>query len=251
MVDTTCPNARKLHYARANFKNNFDITNIDTKSAPLMEYKAPGAFGEKGDNRQYTFLMYINPNRDEISELEMPEEGQDFDIKQFQDGNGLRDAIAGVGMVVKLGGEADCGGDKVNQLPSSLPTPAPAKSTTTAVDAGPTESAQEGASATATEATSASLVPSSTAGAENGSSQLSASSDGASDSIVATSSAARSEAPSLSTIISTAAPSSGGEAESPTATVGLPEQTANAAPALLQSQTWGFVPLMIAVGGLV
>ena len=73
MVDTTCPNARRLHYARANFKNNFDITNIATDSPPIVDYVAPGSVGEKGDNRQYSFLMYLNPGRKEITNLQLPE----------------------------------------------------------------------------------------------------------------------------------------------------------------------------------
>ncbi|KAL6705540.1 hypothetical protein ACN47E_006657 [Coniothyrium glycines] len=129
MVDTTCPNALKLHYARANFKNNFDITNIDTKSAASQAYKAPGSLGEVGDNRQYSFLMYTNPGLKQINQLKLPAEGENFNVKQFQDDNGLPDADAGVGMVVKLGGTADCGGDQANTLPASLPTPRPAPST--------------------------------------------------------------------------------------------------------------------------
>ncbi|KNG50160.1 hypothetical protein DDE82_005476 [Stemphylium lycopersici] len=130
MVDTTCSNGRRLHYARANFKNNFDITNINTSSPPLLDYVAPGSAGEKGDNRQYSFLMYTNPGRKEITNLQLPGDDETFDVKQFQDDNGLGDATAGVGMVVKLGGEADCGDEGAEQLPSSLPTPRPASSLT-------------------------------------------------------------------------------------------------------------------------
>ncbi|KAF2027533.1 hypothetical protein EK21DRAFT_22689, partial [Setomelanomma holmii] len=108
MLDTTCPNKRVLHYARANFKNNFDITNIATTSAPLFEYKAPGAFGETGDARQYSFLMYVNPQRKQIDSLQLPGEGEAFDVKKFEADNGLQDAAAGVGMVVKLGGTVNC-----------------------------------------------------------------------------------------------------------------------------------------------
>jgi hypothetical protein len=123
MIDTTCPDKRVLHYARANFKNNFVITNIDTKSAALQEYKAPGSFGETGDNRQYSFLMYINPDRKEINSLKMPAEGEAFDVKKFQTDNGLPDPFAGVGMVVKLGGQANCGGGQPNGASSARPQP--------------------------------------------------------------------------------------------------------------------------------
>ncbi|KAF2130931.1 hypothetical protein P153DRAFT_269289, partial [Dothidotthia symphoricarpi CBS 119687] len=110
LVDTTCPNARTLHYARANFKYNFDITNVNTSSTALLEYKAPGAFGETGNDRQYSWLMYTNPKRKEISELKLPTEGEAFDVGQWQSDNGLEDPSAGVGMVVKLGGTANCDG---------------------------------------------------------------------------------------------------------------------------------------------
>ncbi|KAI4632546.1 uncharacterized protein J4E87_002020 [Alternaria ethzedia] len=88
MVDSTCPNARKLHYARANFKNNFDITNIETDSPAVLDYVAPGSVGEKGDDRQYSFLMYTNPGRKEITDLQLPGDDEAFDITKFQDDNG-------------------------------------------------------------------------------------------------------------------------------------------------------------------
>lgn len=122
MVDTTCPNARRLHYARANFKNNFDITNIATDSSPIVDYVAPGSVGEKGDNREYSFLMYLNPGRQEITNLQLPGKNEAFDVKKFQNDNGLQDALAGVGMVVKLGGEANCEGGGANASPSNSPT---------------------------------------------------------------------------------------------------------------------------------
>ncbi|KAF1835741.1 hypothetical protein BDW02DRAFT_476726, partial [Decorospora gaudefroyi] len=109
MVDTTCPNSRTLHYARPNFKYNFDITNINTSSPALLDYIAPGSLDETGDNRQYSFLMYRNPGREEITKLKLPAKGEKFDVGQFQDDNGLGDPTAGVGMVVNLGGKADCG----------------------------------------------------------------------------------------------------------------------------------------------
>jgi hypothetical protein len=120
MLDTTCPSARKLHYARSNFKFVFaGGTNIETESPPLLEYLAPGALGERGDERQYVFLMYENPQRSEIAELKMPGEGEVFDVKTFQGDNGLDDAVAGVGMVVQLGGTADCdAGGEADQGPS-------------------------------------------------------------------------------------------------------------------------------------
>lgn len=159
MVDTTCPNAMKLHYARANFKNNFDITNIATESDALQAYKAPGSFGETGDNRQYSFLMYTNPSRRQIAQLRLPTEGENFDVKQFQTDNGLPDASAGVGMVVKLGGQADCAGDQANTVPATLPTPRPSPSTAARpTNAGSSTSAA--LSSTAVSVTSSALLPS-------------------------------------------------------------------------------------------
>lgn len=129
MVDTTCPSARKLHYVRSNFKFSFaGGTNIETESAPLVEYKAPGALGEQGDQRQYVFLMYTNPQRKEFAEMQTPAEGEVFDVKKFQGDNGFKDPVAGVGMVVQLGGTADCGSEGANQLPEDLPTAAPGTS---------------------------------------------------------------------------------------------------------------------------
>ncbi|KAH7398961.1 hypothetical protein DE146DRAFT_694818 [Phaeosphaeria sp. MPI-PUGE-AT-0046c] len=129
MIDTTCPGKRVLHYARSNFKNNFDKTIIDTKSAALLDYKAPGSFGETGDNRQYSFLLYINPQRKQIDSLQLPAEGESFDVTKFQTDNGLSEPVAGVGMVIKLGGQADCGGDQPNGLPDNLPSARPPTST--------------------------------------------------------------------------------------------------------------------------
>lgn len=128
MIDTTCPGKRVLHYARSNFKNNFDKTIIDTKTPALLDYKAPGSFGETGDNRQYSFLLYINPQRKQIDSLQIPAEGEAFDITKFQTDNGLPDPVAGIGMVVKLGGTADCGGDQPNGLPDNLPSARPSAS---------------------------------------------------------------------------------------------------------------------------
>ncbi|KAG9205327.1 hypothetical protein G6514_008906 [Epicoccum nigrum] len=109
MLDATCPTARKLHYARSNFRFAFaGGTNIETDSPPLLDYLAPGALGERGDERQYVFLMYENPQRSEIADLQLPAEGEVFDVKAFQEENGLDDAVAGVNMVVQLGGAVSC-----------------------------------------------------------------------------------------------------------------------------------------------
>jgi len=109
MIDTTCP-TRVLHFAKTNYKYNFDVVKLESDATPAQAYKAPGAFGEKGDGREYTFLMYRQPRNREIDTVKVPAEGQAFDVKSFQTENGLSDAVAGVGMVVKLGGQADCDG---------------------------------------------------------------------------------------------------------------------------------------------
>ncbi|KAF2190470.1 hypothetical protein K469DRAFT_697730 [Zopfia rhizophila CBS 207.26] len=150
MVDTTCDSARTLHFAQANFKNNFDVTNIASDSQPLQAYKAPGSFNEKGDDRKYSFLMYNNPGRDEVTDLQLPEEGAVFDVKKFQDDNGFEDPVAGVGMVVKLGGTADCngqpsspggGGAESSSAPASGPSSAPASSRVAASSAAASSAA--------------------------------------------------------------------------------------------------------------
>src|SRR5205823_3148665 len=62
-----------------------------------------------GDGRQYSFMMFENPNRENITDLQLPAKGEAFNATEFQAENGLKDAVAGVAMVVKLGGKVDCG----------------------------------------------------------------------------------------------------------------------------------------------
>ena len=237
MVDTTCSNARRLHYARANFKNNFDITNIDTSSPAILEYIAPGSVGEKGDDRQYSFFMYTNPGRKEITDLQLPEDDEAFDVKQFQDDNGLGDATAGVGMVVKLGGEADCGDEGAEQLPSSLPTPRPTSSST-----GSTSDSENATSPTST-------VRDSNGG--NVTSALSTPSESPANPAVTSISTLPSETPGPSVEVSTTILSSANGASSATSSAGSAEQTTNAVPGRQGCQSWGFAPLVMAVGFLV
>ena len=245
MVDTTCPNARKLHYARANFKNNFDITNIDTKSAALQAYKAPGSVGETGDDRQYSFLMYTNPGRKQIDQLKLPTEGENFDIKQFQSDNGLPDASAGVGMVVKLGGQADCSGDEANTLPATLPTPRPAPSTATRPsNAGPTSNAT---SITQQTSTAPSATPTGDSNEDSDSSSSASSSDSGPTEV---STALSTNAAGSSTIISTIVLSSARPSASstPITSAGSAQQSVSAASGLAAAQ--GMVAMMFAVLGL-
>ncbi|KAF2499860.1 hypothetical protein BU16DRAFT_436142, partial [Lophium mytilinum] len=110
LLDISCDSARTLHYAKPNFIYNFDITSISSNSSAIVEYKPPGAFGETGDGRKYAFLFYNQPGNDNITTLKTPKEGEAFDVKQFQDDNGLVDSVAGVPMVVNLGGTVSCDG---------------------------------------------------------------------------------------------------------------------------------------------
>ncbi|KAH9874906.1 hypothetical protein J1614_004394 [Plenodomus biglobosus] len=240
LLDTTCPTTRTLHYARPNFKNNFDITNINTSSDALLAYKAPGAFGETGDNRQYAFLLYVNPGRREIAELKLPAEGEPFDVRRFQDENGLPDASAGVGMVVKLGGSADCGdGVPANTLPASLATPRPATSSAgTAVQTQTLSVSRGGA------------VPSGNATVSRGTAapttSIGASSRDGNDSSEEATSAGLSGGAGPSTITSTIdlATLQPGATGSPTSSAGLAEQTASAGSRLLAGSIWILVPLL-------
>jgi hypothetical protein len=91
---------------------------IESETVATQAYKAPGSFGETGNERKYSFLLYENKDDDEIDDLKIPKEGDVFDVKTFQDDNGFEEPGAGVGMVVKLGGQADCGGAVVSSLSS-------------------------------------------------------------------------------------------------------------------------------------
>jgi hypothetical protein len=225
MVDTTCPDSRRLHYARANFKYNFEITNINTSSPALLDYIAPGSVEEKGDNRQYSFLMYTNPGRKEITNLQLPGDNEAFDVAQFQNDNGLGDAMAGVGMVVKLGGEADCTGGNAEALPSNLPTPRPAKST-----------AVEVSTILSPENATASVVPT----------PAPTSSRSPANSNTALLSDLPSSAAEPSATVSTIVLSSADGTISSTATTAA-EQTANAAPVTIRCQKWGMASLLAIV----
>ena len=245
MVDTTCPQTRVLHYAPANFKNNFDITNMNTSSPALQSYLAPGSLDEKGDNRQYTFLMYTNPGRDSISSLKLPNEGENFDVQQFQDDNGLGDAEAGVGMVVKLGGEADCGSDAAESLPASLPTPRPSRNP--AAPSGAPLSSTGRANATTTTSTAETL---STADGNEGSdddSSVTASSS-RKPVLTLTSFVFESGTPEPSSVGSTIVLGGGGREATAMESAGLAEQTANAAPVMAGHQSWVVTPLLVAAG---
>lgn len=246
MVDTTCPNSRKLHYARANFKNNFDITNINTSSPARLDYIAPGSFDEKGDDRQYSFLMYMNPGRKEITNLQLPGDNEAFDIKQFQDGNGLGDAMAGVGMVVKLGGSADCAGDNAETLPSSLPTPRPARSTGVAVSrtVNPEDAT---ASATPTDDTNLPEDAGSLSSAATATPTPASSSDPP-NSVVSSLSNLPPSAVGPSNTVSTIILSSTDGTGSSTAATTVAEQTANAAPETICCQRWGMVSFLVILG---
>lgn len=133
MVDTTCEGARTLHFARANYKVNFDGVKIASETDPVLAYQAPGSLGEQGDGRQYSFLMYTQPPGQDLSDLQIPAEGEAFDATKFQSDNGFKDPAAGVGMLVDLGGQSNCGnggggGGGGDRPQSSSPPEAPSSS---------------------------------------------------------------------------------------------------------------------------
>jgi hypothetical protein len=252
MVDTTCPNKRVLHYARANFKNNFDITNINTTTAPLLDYKAPGSFAETGDNRQFSFLMYMQPQRKQIDSLKMPADGEAFDAKKFHSDNGLQEPIAGVGMVVKLGGQADCGGDQPNGVPDALPSPRPPlSSVTNAVPtspAGASSSAQVITSVGQRTSEAAKTTPTSVPG--NNSNGTLTSSRALTSGLVTVSSADLSDGPATATLVLTSAGPDGTVGASGTPSASPAQQTANSAPVVF-ANGGRFLASLLAVIGLV
>jgi hypothetical protein len=286
MLDTTCPDKRILHYARANFKNNLDITNIATQSKPLLEYQAPGSQGEKGDDRQYSFLMYINPGRKQIDQLQLPAQGAAFDAKKFQTENGLTDPAAGVGMVVKLGGQANCGGaaqpsgapesvSSVRSLPSSanvaptspvagatspaaaVPTPsAAAPSSRAQITSASTSRAQRASSATNATPTSASSPSNDTPNItpDNGTGNTPVSSGERASGRISASSVLQSDGLVTSTIVpSSGSPNNaanGGVEASRTASASLVQQSANAAFGMSVSG-YGLLAPLLAVAGAV
>jgi hypothetical protein len=253
MVDTTCSNKRVLHYARSNFKNNFDITNINTTTAPLLDYKAPGSFAETGDNRQYSFLMYINPQRKQIDSLKMPAEGEAFDAKKFQTDNGLQDPTAGVGMVVKLGGQADCGGDQPNGIPDALPSPRPSRSTATNAQqtspaAGSSSNAQVVPTSTSVSQGGTSEAARTTPVPGNGSNDTLASSRPLSSGLVTAPSGGLSGGPVTSTLVLSSAGPDGAVGASGTPSASPAQQTTNAAPVVFADGERLLTSLLVVIG---
>lgn len=252
MLDTTCP-TRVLHYARSNFKFAFaGGTNIETESQPLLDYKAPGAFEEKGD-RQYVFLMYTNPQRREIGELRLPAEGKAFDVKTFQKENGLNEPVAGVGMVVQLGGTAECGDGGAGAVPSGLPSAVPASSgssstaQSTAVRSSASAPAQTVTSASTASTTSVeSASPSSSAlsGGEDGQATSPTSATVTQDPVSSGPALQTDETEPTTTLTSVQATATGSRTTS-----GAPvEQTANAAADMRLPSV--FVAQMLVVAGV-
>ena len=168
LVDTTC-DTRTLHFAKTNYRYNFDVVKLESDAVPAQAYKAPGSFQEKGDDRQYSFIMYQQPRNRDFSNLKVPAEGSAFDAKKFQDDNGLPEPVAGVGMIVKLGGTANCDGappktengggatstTKAASSPSSPPT---SRKTEAASSAAPSPSPSASPSASPSPASSSSKI---------------------------------------------------------------------------------------------
>jgi hypothetical protein len=250
MVDTTCPTARTLHYARSNFKFAFaGGTNIETESPPLLDYKAPGALQEQGDGRQYVFLMYTNPQRREINDLQLPAEGAAFDAQKFQSDNRLNDPVAGVGMVVKLGGTAECDAGGANPVPSGSPSAAPVTSSAGASTAAGTSAAPTQTASSASAPASPS-VPSVSSGGEDGqaappTSATETQTPASSSSVLQTDETEPTTAAPIATLSSVRATVTG----NPTTSSGPSEQTANAAAAAVGSQG-AFVAQVLVVAGV-
>jgi len=243
MLDTTCPTKRTLHYARANFKIS-KITNIDTSTAPVLAYKAPGALAETGDARQYSFLMYVNPQRKVIESLKMPADGEAFDAKKFKDDNGFQDPAAGVGMVVKLGGIADCGGEAPGVVPSSLPAPRPARSSN-AVGGG-----SRSTGVAVSSVVSSAVGVSSAAPSGNGSSSDSGSGGASAAPGLPVATSAVQSGIATQTLVLSSAAGGAGVGASNTASASLAQQTVNAAPGAGAKGFGLFAPL-VAVAGLI
>ena len=93
--------------------------------------------------------MYSNPQFKQIDRLVLPGEGEAFDVKKFQESNGLDEPEAGVGMGVKLGGTADwsTGGAGGGTSASSRASPTIASSSGIGIGNG-TVSASTGAPST-------------------------------------------------------------------------------------------------------
>ncbi|KAF1358930.1 hypothetical protein EJ07DRAFT_166385 [Lizonia empirigonia] len=200
MVDTTCPDARTLHYARSNFQFSFaGGTNMRPTRLRCSSIRRP-----------YVFLVYTNPQRREITALRLPAAGAAFDAQTFQRDNGLQDPVAGVGMLVQLGGTASCGGQDESQV-SSTASSSPASS------ARLQTSSPSGTSATPSSSTPATPPDSPTAQTTT--------------SLPSSPAAPQSEEPDATTAAPIATPSTTppSTTPSPTTSGALLEQTANAA----------------------
>lgn len=246
MIDTTCPNARTLHYVRSNFKFAFaGGTNIETESPPLLEYKAPGAFGEQGDGRQYVFLMYTNPQRREFTQMQLPSEGDVFDVKKFQGDNGLNDPVAGVGMVVKLGGTAECGNEGANPVPTGTGASATGSagvSTTGRLSATSAAGASSALTPVQSRSASGSVPRSSSALAATSTGSVETSASAVSSTALQTDEAAEPTS-AASTASLSRIPASGTDAPTPTGSA-IEQQTANAASEAVVGQSALFMYLL-------
>ncbi|KAF2689591.1 hypothetical protein K458DRAFT_292398 [Lentithecium fluviatile CBS 122367] len=153
MVDTTDDSNRVLHFARANYKHSEGV-KLESEDQPLLEYKAPGTLGETGDEKKYTFLLYTNPERNEIKSLTLPGDGETFDVKKFQDDNGLEDPNAGVGMAVALNGGAtpSSSSSSSSRRPASTQAPSSTAAQSSSATTGAVSSTSESESKASTSA---------------------------------------------------------------------------------------------------
>jgi len=107
MVDTTDQNNRMLHYVQSDFQATGTKTAIQSNSKPQMPWMGPGTMGDSGANRQYTFLLYEQPNA--FTGQGMPQMGQPVNVQDFVKANGLQKAVAGQTMVVDTGSGSSSG----------------------------------------------------------------------------------------------------------------------------------------------
>jgi hypothetical protein len=248
MVDVTEDGKNVLHYARPNFIHT-EIVEIGSDSKALQAYKAPGSFGETGDDRKYIFLLYNNPKRDEVSTLKLPSEGDTFDAQQFQDDNGFEAPQAGIGMVVKLGGNSGGGNDgtasttvaqggsSAASSAASIASSSAAPSSTAAPEASTTAADSATTIVTATQSevpVSTTAVASQASSEENSPSTTAAVSQSSSDLAAASSVVAGNSTAASTLVLSSIAPDGTG---SPTASGSPAQQTANGASGLMLGTT--------------
>ncbi|KAK2738499.1 hypothetical protein FQN57_007014 [Myotisia sp. PD_48] len=102
MLDTTDPKKMTIQFLQSAFKPTMDRTKLGAKTPPEFPYRIPGSDGETG-RREYSFLLHLH--RGEAPFQGIPRVGEIFDVervKRFESQNGLKRAIAGMAVSVRL-----------------------------------------------------------------------------------------------------------------------------------------------------